>query len=463
MRATGEQVAAALKDYAEETGSLRITRFVRARAGSDGYGKHLGLVSTIRKDFDQLESLMLDRGPKNKEPQHLKEAREHHESRVKVLLDEAEKEKTLEEDEIQRIKATTGSMPKADLEAMEFHRIVLYIDDLDRCEPAKVVEVLQAVNMLLTFRLFVVMVAVDARWLARSLEKQYPEFFGAADWHEDAPVTGRGSRRATTADYLEKIFQIPYWVPEMASETSKTLVSELMTADAQRTGTGAVVVPSPTPPMLPMPVPTGQLAQAQQAGSAPVAEDEQPMAAEPPAEALHLTEAEAVAIASLAPCLGGSPRRARRFVNVYRVAKASLAPEEVERLEKDGHKALATQLAIATGAPNAFAAWVEICRSADHFSIGQRIAAIEANDEERRNIEEALATFRKMSTDTADVMKRLAEQASLAGRFSFATPIKTGVPRPPPILPPPPPPPSPRQPEGPYALGPAFPPSELPS
>jgi hypothetical protein len=63
-------------------------------------------------------------------------------------------------------------------QAMEFHRIVLYIDDLDRCEPAKVVEVLQAVNMLLTFQLFVVMVAVDARWLSRSLEKQYPEFFG---------------------------------------------------------------------------------------------------------------------------------------------------------------------------------------------------------------------------------------------------------------------------------------------
>jgi hypothetical protein len=59
VRATGDQVVAALKDYAEETGALRIRRFVRARAGSDGYGKHLGLVSTIRKDFEQLESLML--------------------------------------------------------------------------------------------------------------------------------------------------------------------------------------------------------------------------------------------------------------------------------------------------------------------------------------------------------------------------------------------------------------------
>ena len=42
-------------------------------------------------------------------------------------------------------------------------RIVLYIDDLDRCPPERVVEVLQAVHLLLAFELFVVVVAVDAR------------------------------------------------------------------------------------------------------------------------------------------------------------------------------------------------------------------------------------------------------------------------------------------------------------
>src|SRR5450756_256402 len=47
-------------------------------------------------------------------------------------------------------------------------RIVLYIDDLDRCPPRRVVDVLAAVNLLLALPLFVV-VAVDARWLLRSL------------------------------------------------------------------------------------------------------------------------------------------------------------------------------------------------------------------------------------------------------------------------------------------------------
>jgi hypothetical protein len=49
-------------------------------------------------------------------------------------------------------------------------RIVLYVDDLDRCAPRRVVEVLQAVHLLLAFPIFVVVVAVDHHWLLTSLE-----------------------------------------------------------------------------------------------------------------------------------------------------------------------------------------------------------------------------------------------------------------------------------------------------
>jgi len=62
------------------------------------------------------------------------------------------------------VNGLAGDSPKVEL---PFKRIVLYIDDGDRCPPDKVVEVLQAVHMLLAFRLFV---AVDVRWVATSLE-----------------------------------------------------------------------------------------------------------------------------------------------------------------------------------------------------------------------------------------------------------------------------------------------------
>ena len=57
-------------------------------------------------------------------------------------------------------------------------RIILYIDDLDRCPEANVVEVLQAVHLLLAFPLFVVVVGVDSRWLLHSLQSRMTQFQG---------------------------------------------------------------------------------------------------------------------------------------------------------------------------------------------------------------------------------------------------------------------------------------------
>ncbi len=76
-------------------------------------------------------------------------------------------------------------------------RVVLYIDDLDRCPPQRVVEVLEAVQLLLKTQLFVVILAIDDRYIVRALESAYP---------------GVLKRRGTPSgfDYLEKIIQIPY-------------------------------------------------------------------------------------------------------------------------------------------------------------------------------------------------------------------------------------------------------------
>ncbi len=420
LQATGDQVAAALRDYAEESGGLRIRRFVRARAGNDGYGRHLGLVSTIRKDFEQLESMMLDA---DKPDPRLEEARSHYETRVNALIEEANMaDGALLPDEIKELQNSTKSLRDVDLSAIKkFRRIVLYVDDLDRCEPEKVVQVLQAVNMLLSFRLFVVMVAVDARWLARSLETKYPDFFGVTidqgnDGSEKRSQLKNGAtRRATPADYLEKIFQVPYWVPRMNKKTSAALVSDLVASDRRIAGLG--------------PGPNGDPHKSEQPPP-PVkatAEDEQSPTHPQQPTALGLTEEEIKALAALSPYLGGSPRRARRYVNVYRVAKASLTPGELKKLEDGEFRALATQLAIATGAPNAFSGWVDICNkpTAPKTSIKMRLEALTLQDDERANFDGAIERFEAMCEPGANVLEKLRAQADLAARFSFVIPPET--------------------------------------
>jgi hypothetical protein len=96
-------------------------------------------------------------------------------------------------------------------------RIVLYIDDLDRCPPDQVVKVLEAVNLLFAFPLFVVIIAVDARWLRQSLEHEFAAVFRDAQ-----------SAVPTAQDYLEKIIQIPFWLRPMDSEGFSRLVDTMM-------------------------------------------------------------------------------------------------------------------------------------------------------------------------------------------------------------------------------------------
>jgi hypothetical protein len=62
-----------------------------------------------------------------------------------------------------------------------------------------VVEVLEAVHLRLAYRLFVVVIAVDSRWLQQSLRAH----------HRDLLAGERGGA-ATPLDHLEKIVQLPY-------------------------------------------------------------------------------------------------------------------------------------------------------------------------------------------------------------------------------------------------------------
>lgn len=73
--------------------------------------------------------------------------------------------------------------------------MILYIDDLDRCPPAKVLEVLEAVHLLLALELFVVVVGVDPRWLQRSLRHQYRDLVTSGDPRTDPYLRAMPSTR----------------------------------------------------------------------------------------------------------------------------------------------------------------------------------------------------------------------------------------------------------------------------
>lgn len=160
--------------------------FTKDRTKDPHYLEHLGIISIIRKDFEDLGELLQDW-------------------------------RTHAGDSIQ--KKEPESPPKP------IERIILYIDDLDRCHPDRVVEVLQAVHLLLALPLFNIVVAVDARWLERSLYKAYlPESVA------DKLALGEqvSNIEFSPQQYLEKIFQIPFSLPYMSESGYYKLVDDLV-------------------------------------------------------------------------------------------------------------------------------------------------------------------------------------------------------------------------------------------
>lgn len=75
------------------------------------------------------------------------------------------------------------------------HRIVVLVDDLDRCSPDRVIEVVEAIRLLMDVPGFVFVVAIDYDVLIDAVETRYPH----ADPHR----------------FVEKIVQVPFRIPNI--------------------------------------------------------------------------------------------------------------------------------------------------------------------------------------------------------------------------------------------------------
>ena len=263
------QVTARVGELARELADLmpgqRLYTFLAERSASGAYASQLGLISTIRKDFEHLVDLLDDWRTKG------------------------------------------GDEPGR----RGIDRIVLYIDDLDRCGPRQVVEVLQAVHLLLALDLFVVVVGVDPRWLTRSLRHQFPS---TLDVSLGQHAEGRDLAEVTPADYLEKIFNIPFVLPVIPEDGLGQFIRRLaaIREDPSRatagTSANAPVATQTAPETAPRVEAHSEIARA--SGEA-AEEDTRP-----------LTKDELDFLAHLEPFIS-TPRDAKRMFNLYRMLRST--------------------------------------------------------------------------------------------------------------------------------------------
>lgn len=88
-------------------------------------------------------------------------------------------------------------------------RLIVFIDDLDRCLPEKAIEVLEAIKLFLDSKRCIFVVGVERRIIERGIRVKY-ESLGVGTEPHDAPITGE--------EYLEKIIQIPFNLPPLVMD-----------------------------------------------------------------------------------------------------------------------------------------------------------------------------------------------------------------------------------------------------
>ncbi|MEU5263526.1 P-loop NTPase fold protein [Amycolatopsis sp. NPDC021455] len=265
LLAAEQREAAAQADLGELAGSRLLERYLSERASSDDYRRHLGVVALAHQDLSDLDAYL------------------------RAALEDETAESPID-------------------------RIVLYIDDLDRCSPETVVRVLEAVHLLLALPMFVVVLGVDPNWLTRSIRARQP---------------GEGPAR----QYLEKIFQLTYRLPPMNAATCADLLQH--TAEATQPEPPAADLVTP-PSGFELPAEIRRTSFARGFGLDHT-------------EALALTDSEIRQIRLVAPLVGTSPRRAKRFVNVYRISKARVLGEPGNHLADQAVSGLIVLVALLLG------------------------------------------------------------------------------------------------------------------
>ena len=443
------RVDQATREYESGTARGRLNQFIRDKVVDGDYAKHLGIIATIRKDFGQLAQIMSDTAEDADSRQQFERATADYKQRVADILERHREYLTASE-----VASITRQPNVKDLKL--FTRIILYIDDLDRCPPAKVVEVLQAIHLLLYFPLFVVVVAVDARWVSRSLKDQFPDLLEenvtvppVAEKREtsdrtatdpeprrnqaaarNGPSTSDG-RAASSQDYLEKIFQIPYWVRPMDPDSSKAYVAGITAPEVRGTQQEPTlgIDDDESKPDEPSPkLEGGTESTVDDSGGSETQDSEHSFAN------MHLTEFEAGFMEQLAPFVGPTPRRAIRFVNVYRLVKAGLSEEWGHDLvggsgEALTYRALLTQLAIVTGAPKTAQVFFEHLVSVKPATLAQLRNIVETDERVITSSEAAavcgpLDALDKLNAKArlnrgAEMIAALRKLAPIAIRYSF--------------------------------------------
>lgn len=99
---------------------------------------------------------------------------------------------------------------------VDYHSVVVYIDDLDRCSPERIIQCLEAVKLFVNVDKTAFVIGADQRIIENAILEKFK-----------TPLQ-QTSISSPYSDYLEKLIQLPYKLPKLSNSEQETYVTLLL-------------------------------------------------------------------------------------------------------------------------------------------------------------------------------------------------------------------------------------------
>ena len=135
---------------------------------------------------------------------------------IQSLKDEYWKEEDVSNDEstINNIRKFREEFSDA-LKSDDIKNVVVMIDDLDRCRPERIIEILEVIKLFLSVDRTTFIIAADENVIKYSIREKYP------------PMNGFDVE--LDKEYIEKIIQLPIYIPELSAKDIQNYLLLLVT------------------------------------------------------------------------------------------------------------------------------------------------------------------------------------------------------------------------------------------
>lgn len=108
------------------------------------------------------------------------------------------------------------------LDEAKISKLIILIDDLDRCLPDRIIDNLEAIKLFLNVENTAFVIGADPRIVRDAIRHRYKELINRDENSENGRVV---------IDYLEKLIQIPYTLPKLSESEVETYITLLFCED----------------------------------------------------------------------------------------------------------------------------------------------------------------------------------------------------------------------------------------